>query len=135
MRTAAKLWHSSSKNKNPKMNEAMFCFAQLRCLSKVLTFDPTWCILATMHIKGPYQRSYMSLSSVNIGLTDYTNPTQFSPNIFIYEIWNLFTFCLYSAYFTESTWKCVTMLVKKNVSKSFITLLFELGRQELFLQA
>ncbi len=57
----------------------------------------------------------MSLSFVNISHIGYINPTLFSQNNVIYEIWCLFTSCPYSINVTESSWKCVTTLLKKNV--------------------
>ncbi len=64
--------------------------------------------------KRPYQYHYMSFSWVNIGHVGYINPTHFSQNGFNYEILCLFTFCPHSINISESTWKCVTTLVKKN---------------------
>ncbi len=50
------------------------------------------------------------------GHVSYTNLTHFSQSSLIYEISCLLTFCPYSMKVTENTWKCVTTLVKKNVS-------------------
>ncbi len=66
-------------------------------------------------MKGPYQCYYMSLYFVIFDFTGYMNTTHFSQNSFINEILRLFTFCPYSKSITESTWKCVTTLVKKTI--------------------
>ncbi len=66
-------------------------------------------------LKGPYQCSYMSFSVVNTDHIGHINPAHFSPSNFIYEIWCFFTFCPYSINVTESSWKCVTTLLKKKV--------------------
>ncbi len=57
----------------------------------------------------------MSLSFVNISHIGYINPTHLSKNSFFYEILCLFIFRAYSVNIAERTWKCVTVLVKKNV--------------------
>ncbi len=59
----------------------------------------------------------LSLTFVNIVHIGYINPTHFSQKMhgFIYETSCLFTFCPYSINVTETTWKCVTTLVKKDV--------------------
>ncbi len=57
----------------------------------------------------------MSLSFVNVGLIGYINPTHFSQHSLVCEIRFLFTFCPYTINVTESSLKCVTPLVKKNV--------------------
>ncbi len=81
-------------------------------------------------LKEPYQCYFLPF--VIIGHIGYRNLAHFSQNIFISEILCLFTFCPYSINVTESTWKCVTMLVKRaSVSKSFFTLIFKLGKQHL----
>ncbi len=57
----------------------------------------------------------MSLSFLNINDASYINPTCFSQECFIYKILCSFTFCPYTINVTESSWKCVTVLVKKNI--------------------
>ncbi len=54
---------------------------------------------------------------VNMGHIGCINPIPYSQNSFIYEILCLFAFCLYLINITESTWKCVTRLVKKQTTK------------------
>ncbi len=89
---------------------------------------PGFCSLADLYVmlcccfwakwkglKGASQRSYTPLSFINFGHIGDTNPAHFPQNSFIYAIWCLFTFCPYSINVTESSWKCVTTLVKKNI--------------------
>ncbi len=66
-------------------------------------------------VKGASQCHYMSFFFVKMGHIGHINPAHFPPNIFIFEIWCWFTFCPYSRNITESSWKCVTALVKKNI--------------------
>ncbi len=96
-------------------------------LQTLMEFWPTWndrSITVLLHVIVHSQHQPHTVS--------YTNPTHFFQNSFIYEISFLFIFCTYSINITGSTWKC-EMLVHKNVkmSKSFFTLVLELGRQSL----
>ncbi len=54
----------------------------------------------------------------NIGRIGYINPTYFFSNSFIYETLCSSTVCPYAKNVTQSTWKCVTVLVKKNVCQN-----------------
>ncbi len=65
--------------------------------------------------EGPYQCYYMSLSFVSISHSGHINPTHFPQNSFLYKISCLFTVCLFWIYIADSTWKCLTMLVKKKI--------------------
>ncbi len=62
--------------------------------------------------EGSYRCYCVTFFVVNAGHISYVN-THFSPNSFIWD--TLFMFCPCSIKVTESTWKCVTMFVIKNI--------------------
>ncbi len=78
---------------------------------------------------------FKGLSFINIGHIGHINPDNFSQNSFIYEIRCLLTFYPYSVNLTESSWKCVTALVEKNICVNILLHANIPARKELFFQA